>query len=125
MKCLFCKKECIDEKMNVCSNCSTSGLEYKENNIDPIYEASKTKRFWFWYYYYKTKTRIYAWWYNWWQYRVKGISLSHYEMEHLYSMAIDNFEEDCCLCQCLKKKIEKFLGKETMKEIMKSKRNKK
>ena len=46
-------------------------------------------------------------------------------MEHLYSMAIDNFEENCCECQQLKKRIEKFLGEETMKEIMKSKRNKK
>jgi len=38
-------------------------------------------------------------------------------MEHLYSMAIDNFEEDCCECQHLKKRIEKFLGEEIMKEM--------
>ena len=48
-----------------------------------------------------------------------------YNMEHLYSMAIDNFEDNCVECQQLKKRIEKFLGEETMKEIMKSKRNKK
>ncbi len=83
MKCLFCKKECIDEKMNVCSNCSTSGLEYKEN--PPV--------------------------------RAKRISFDEYNMEHLYSMAIDNFEDNCVECQQLKKRIEKFLGEETMKEI--------
>jgi len=88
-----------------------------KKDIDPIYEAMKTKRFWFWYHYYKMKYRIYYWFYNWWQYKVKGISFDKYDMEHLYSMAIDNFEEDCCECQHLKKRIEKFLGEEIMKEM--------
>lgn len=39
MKCLICGKECIDKDNNICSNCSSSGLEYKEN--PPV----KTKNF--------------------------------------------------------------------------------
>jgi len=31
MKCLICGNECINKDKNICSNCSTSGLEYKEN----------------------------------------------------------------------------------------------
>jgi len=89
MKCLICGNECINKDKNICSNCSTSGLEYKEN--PPV--------------------------------RAKRISFDEYDMEHLYSMI--DFEDDCVECQQLKKRIEKFLGEETMKEIMKSKRNKK
>jgi len=85
MRCLICGKECIDKNKNICSNCSTSGLEYKEN--PPV--------------------------------RAKRISFDEYNMEHLYSMAIDNFEEDCVECQYLKKRIEKFLGEEIVNEINK------
>ena len=86
MKCLICGNECINKDKNICSNCSTSGLEYKEN--PPV--------------------------------RAKRISFDEYDMEHLYSMAIDNFEDNCIECQYLKKRIEKFLGEEIVNEIKKS-----
>ena len=90
MRCLICGNECVNKDKNICSNCSTSGLEYRES--PPV--------------------------------RAKRISFDEYDMEHLYFIMV-NFEDDCCECQQLKKRIEKFLGEETMKEIMKSKRNKK
>jgi actin-like ATPase involved in cell morphogenesis len=52
--------------------------------------------------------------------RAKRISFDDYDMEHLYSMAIDNFEDNCIECQYLKKRIEKFLGEEIVNEIKKS-----
>lgn len=51
---------------------------------------------------------------------MKRISFDEYNMEHLYSMAIDNFEDNCVECQQLKKRIEKFLGEEIVNEIKKS-----
>lgn len=39
-------------------------------------------------------------------------------MEHLYNMAYENFEKDCIECQSMKKRIEKFLGKRIIKEIL-------
>lgn len=87
MRCKICNKECVNEEMNICSGCSTSGIEYKQKPM-------------------------------------KRISFDEYDMEHLYSMAIDNFEENCCECQQLKKRIEKFLGEETIKEINNEKNKK-
>ena len=92
MKCLICGKECIDKNKNICSNCSTSGLEYLEYKENPPVRA-------------------------------KRISFNEYNMEHLYSMAIDNFEDNCVECQQLKKRIEKFLGEEIVKEINNEKNN--
>ena len=59
MRCLICGNECVNKDKNICSNCSTSGLEYREN--PPV--------------------------------KAKRISFDEYNMEHLYSMAIDNFED--------------------------------
>ena len=64
MKCLICGNECINKDKNICSNCSTSGLEYLEYKENPPVRA-------------------------------KRISFDEYNMEHLYSMAIDNFEDNC------------------------------
>ena len=91
MRCLICGKECIDKNKNICSNCSTSGLEYLEYKENPPVRA-------------------------------KRISFDEYDMEHLYSIMV-NFEDDCCECQQLKKRIEKFLGEETIKEINNEKNN--
>ena len=89
MKFLICGNECVNKNKNICSNCSTSGLEYLEYKENPPVRA-------------------------------KRISFNEYNMEHLYSMAIDNFEDNCVECQQLKKRIEKFLGEETVNEIKKS-----
>jgi len=48
---------------------------------------------------------------------MKRISFSKYDMEHLYDMAYENFEEDCIECQSMKKRIEKFLGKKIVRLI--------
>jgi hypothetical protein len=48
----------------------------------------------------------------------KRISFSKYDIEHLYNMAYENFEKDCIECQSMKKRIEKFLGKRIIKEIL-------
>lgn len=29
MRCKICNKECVNKEMNICSECSTSGIEYK------------------------------------------------------------------------------------------------
>lgn len=53
------------------------------------------------------------------QTKEKRISFSKYDMEHLYDMAIDNFEKKCFECQYLKKRIERFLGEKSVRNIKK------
>ena len=41
MRCLVCNKECINEEMNICSEYSTSGIEYKQELIRPKKQTMK------------------------------------------------------------------------------------
>ena len=45
---------------------------------------------------------------------MKRISFNTYEAGHLHELALEHFQEQCCLCETLKKRLEKFIGeKET------------
>ncbi|MFZ3055026.1 MAG: hypothetical protein WA091_03560 [Minisyncoccales bacterium] len=50
---------------------------------------------------------------------MKRISFNEYNMEHLYDLALGNFQKDCIECHIIKKRIEKFLGDKTIRIIKK------
>lgn len=45
------------------------------------------------------------------------ITFSRYDMEHLYDLAFENFQDECVECQRLKRRVEKFLGQRIVKTI--------
>ena len=47
----------------------------------------------------------------------KRISFGEYDTEHIYDLALGNFQGGCWLCDRIKKRIEKFLGKKTVKFV--------
>jgi len=51
---------------------------------------------------------------------MRRISFSEYNAEHLYELALDNFQENCWECESIKKRLEKFLGKKTVRFVKKN-----
>jgi len=47
----------------------------------------------------------------------KRISFSKYNAEHLYELALDNFQKDCSECESIKKRLEIFLGKKIVRFV--------
>ena len=47
------------------------------------------------------------------------MKLTRERVEHLYELALQNFQPECCLCQSTKKLMEKYLGE---KEVRRTKR---
>ena len=45
------------------------------------------------------------------------IKLNKYEIEHLYELALEHFQESCYECQKLKKKLEKNMSLDTIEYI--------
>lgn len=43
--------------------------------------------------------------------------LNKYEIEHLYELALENFQESCYECEKLKKKLEKHMTPDTIEYI--------
>ena len=50
---------------------------------------------------------------------MKRISFNSYNAEHLYDLALDNFQKDCVECQVIKKRVERFLGDKMVRRIKK------
>ena len=47
----------------------------------------------------------------------KRISLSLYDAEHAYELALENYQEGCCMCDKIKGRLEKFIGPKRVRYI--------
>jgi hypothetical protein len=48
---------------------------------------------------------------------MKRISFSEYDASHLYDLALQNFQEDCVLCNQLKERLTTIIGKDEVRRI--------
>ncbi len=48
------------------------------------------------------------------------ISLSIYDADHIYELALENFQEGCLVCDKIKKRFENFLGNKRVSRIKKT-----
>lgn len=45
------------------------------------------------------------------------ISLAEQDLKHLYELSLEHFQEDCFMCNKLKKRLQNFIGKKDVRQI--------